>query len=180
MKSHDYHVLMTTLLPVALRGIKTELVRDAATSLCLFFNAIEQKLIHEEKLLDLEMRHFETLCLLEATFPPSFFDLMLHLTAHLIREIWFLCQSYLHQMFPYERFYGFLKSLVHNQLFPEGAIVRGYETIEAVEWAMGYMDPQTPLVCLIHDIKVGFQVLGPWGKGQPLRMQMPSKRLISP
>jgi hypothetical protein len=30
--------------------------------------------IDEEKLLDLERRHFETLCLLEATFPPSFFD----------------------------------------------------------------------------------------------------------
>jgi hypothetical protein len=55
---------MTALLPVALRGIKTELVRD------LFFNAIEQKVIDEEKLLDLERRHFETLCLLEATFPP--------------------------------------------------------------------------------------------------------------
>jgi hypothetical protein len=48
-------------------------------------------------------------------------------------------------MFPYERFYGFLKSLVHNRLFPEGAIVRGYETIEAVELAMGYMDPQNPI-----------------------------------
>jgi hypothetical protein len=45
-------------------------------------------------------------------------------------------------MFPDERFYGFLKSLVHNRLFPEGAIVRGDETIEAVQWAMGYMDPQ--------------------------------------
>jgi hypothetical protein len=48
-------------------------------------------------------------------------------------------------MFPYERFYGFLKSLVHNRLFQEGAIVRGYETIEAVEWTMGYMDPQNPI-----------------------------------
>jgi hypothetical protein len=81
---------MATLLPVALRGMKTELVRDAITSLCLFFNAIEEKVIHEDKLLDLERRHFETLCLLEATFPPSFFDLMWHLTAHLAREIWFL------------------------------------------------------------------------------------------
>jgi hypothetical protein len=113
--------------------------------LCLFFNAIEQKMIDEEKLLDLERRHFKTLCLLEATFPPSFFDLMLYLTAHLAREIWFLGPSYLHQMFPYERFYGFLKSLVHNRLFPKGAIVCGYETIEAVEWAMGYMDPQNPI-----------------------------------
>jgi hypothetical protein len=55
--------------------------------LCLFFNAIEQKVIDEEKLLDLERRHFKTLCLLQATFPPSFFDLMLHLTPHLAREI---------------------------------------------------------------------------------------------
>jgi hypothetical protein len=136
---------MTTLLPVALRGIKTELVHDVVTSLCLFFNAIEQKVIDEEKLLDLERRHVETICLLGATFPASFFDLMLHLAAHLAREIWFLGPSYLHQMFPYERFYGFLKSLVHNQLFPKGAIVRGYETIEAVDWAMGYMDPQNPI-----------------------------------
>jgi hypothetical protein len=52
---------MTTLLPVALRGIKTELVHDTVTSLCLFFNAIEQKVIDEEKLLDLERRHFETM-----------------------------------------------------------------------------------------------------------------------
>jgi hypothetical protein len=164
MKSHDCHVLMTTLLPFALRGIKTELVRDAVTRLCLFFSAIEQKVIDEEKLLDLERRHFETLCLLEATFPPSFFDLMLHLIAHLAREIWFLDPSYLHHMFPYERFYGFLKSFVHNRLFPEGAIVRGYETIEAVAWAMNYMDPQNPLLCLAHGMRVGFQVLGPWGK----------------
>jgi hypothetical protein len=70
---------------------------------------------------------------------------MLHLIAHLAREIWFLGLSYLHQMFPYERFYGFLKSLVHNQLFPEGAIVRGYETIKVVEWVIGYMDTQNPI-----------------------------------
>jgi hypothetical protein len=35
--------------------------------------------------------------------------------------------------------------LVHNRLFPEGAIVCGYKTIEAVEWAMVYMDPQNPI-----------------------------------
>jgi hypothetical protein len=51
---------MTTLLPIALRGIKTELVHDVVTSLCLFFNAIKQKVIDEEKLFDLERRHFET------------------------------------------------------------------------------------------------------------------------
>jgi hypothetical protein len=48
-------------------------------------------------------------------------------------------------MFPYERFYGFLKPLLHNRLYLEGAIICGYETIEVVEWAMGYMDPQNPI-----------------------------------
>jgi hypothetical protein len=96
MKSHDCHVLMTALLPVALRGIKTVQVHDAVMSLCLFFNAIEQKVIDEEELLKLERSHFETLCMLEATFPPTFFDLIIHLTAHLAREIWFLGPSYLH------------------------------------------------------------------------------------
>jgi hypothetical protein len=145
MKSYDCHVLMTALIPIALRGMKTKLVRDVVTSLYLFFNAIEYKVFDEQKLLDLERRHFETLCLLEVTFPPSFFDLMVHLTTHLARKIWFLRPSYSHQMYSYERFYGFLKSLVHNRLFPEGAIVRGYETIKSVEWAMGYMDPQNPI-----------------------------------
>jgi hypothetical protein len=170
---------MTPLLPVALRGIKTELVRDAVMSLCLFFNAIEQKVIDEEKLLDLERRHFETLCLLEATFSPSFFDLMLHLTAHLVREIWFLGPSHLHQMFPYVRFYGFLKSLVQNWLFFGGSHC---SWLPSKQWSGPWIiwTHKTPSVCLAHGMKVGFQVLGPWGKCQSLWMQMPSKRLISP
>jgi hypothetical protein len=48
MKCHDCHVLMTALLLDALRGIETKLVRDAVTSLCLFFNAIKHKVIDEE------------------------------------------------------------------------------------------------------------------------------------
>jgi hypothetical protein len=179
MKSHDWHVLMTALLPIALRGIKTELVRDMITILCLFFNAIEQKVIAEEKLLDLEKRHFETLCLLEATFPPSFFDLMLHLTAHLAREIWFLGPSYLHQMFPCERFYGFLKSLVHNRLFLEGAIVHGYDTIEAVEWAMAYMDPQNPIGVPRSWHEGRLSGVGTMEKRSVTLDAVPSKRLIS-
>jgi hypothetical protein len=59
MKSHDCHVLMTALPPIALRGIKIELVRDAVTSLCLFFNAIEQKVIDEEKQIGLREEAFQ-------------------------------------------------------------------------------------------------------------------------
>jgi hypothetical protein len=41
LKSHDCHVLMTQLLPVALRGILPENVRLAIVKLCAFLNDIQ-------------------------------------------------------------------------------------------------------------------------------------------
>ena len=40
MKSHDFHMLMTQILPVAIRGIMDEHVRETLTRLCNFFDVI--------------------------------------------------------------------------------------------------------------------------------------------
>ena len=45
MKAHDYHVIMTQLLPVALRGILPPKVRAPIIKLCSFFNVISKKVI---------------------------------------------------------------------------------------------------------------------------------------
>ena len=45
LKPHDYHVIMTQLLPVALRGLLSENVRLTIVKLCSFLNAISQKVI---------------------------------------------------------------------------------------------------------------------------------------
>ena len=50
LKSHDCHVLMTQLLPVALRGILPENVRLAIVKLCALLNEISQKAIDPNKL----------------------------------------------------------------------------------------------------------------------------------
>jgi hypothetical protein len=50
LKSHDCHVLMTQLLPVALRGILPENVRLPIVKVCAFLNAISQKVINLESL----------------------------------------------------------------------------------------------------------------------------------
>jgi hypothetical protein len=50
LKSHDCHVLMTQLLPVALRGILPPHVRLATVKLCAFLNAISQKAINPMEL----------------------------------------------------------------------------------------------------------------------------------
>jgi len=50
LKSHDYHMLMTQLLPIALRGILPLHVRLATVKLCAFLNAISQKVINPDEL----------------------------------------------------------------------------------------------------------------------------------
>jgi hypothetical protein len=103
---------------------------------CFFFNAIGQKLLSEESLESLEKRHYETLCFLEMYFPPTFFDISVHFTTRLIKEIKLLSLVFLHQMFAYERFNGTLKFFVRNRAYPECSMVQGYYTEEAVEWAL--------------------------------------------
>ncbi|RVW75827.1 hypothetical protein CK203_055115 [Vitis vinifera] len=86
LKSHDYHTLMQQLLPVALRSLLPKHVRHAIARLSLFFNALCKKVVDVSTLDKLQNELVVTLCLLEKYFPPSFFDIMIHLTVHLVRE----------------------------------------------------------------------------------------------
>ena len=54
LKSHDCHVLMQQLLPVAIRAILPPSVRGILTHLCMFFNAICKKVIDLRVLDDIE------------------------------------------------------------------------------------------------------------------------------
>ncbi|KAK2411160.1 hypothetical protein QL285_046466 [Trifolium repens] len=65
LKSHDCHVLMQQLLPVAIRAILPDNVRKTITRLCLFFNAICCKAIDPLKLDELENEAAVILCQLE-------------------------------------------------------------------------------------------------------------------
>ena len=87
LKSHDCHVLMQQLLPVAVHGVLPEKVKVAITRLCFSFNAIYSKVIDPQQLDDLKNHASIILCEFEMYFPPSFFDIMIHLIVHLVREI---------------------------------------------------------------------------------------------
>ena len=87
LKSHDCHFLMQQLLPIAIRGILPEKVRVSITWLCFFFNAICSKVIDPQQLDDLENEALIIICQLEMYFPPSFFDIVIHLIVHIVQEI---------------------------------------------------------------------------------------------
>jgi hypothetical protein len=123
MKCHDYHVLLTQMIAIGIRNILPVSVREAIIKFCLFFNAIGQKVLSEEALESLEKRNYETLYFLKMYFPPAFFDISVHFTTHLIKEIKLLDPLFLHQMYAYERFNDILKSFVRNRSYPEGSMV---------------------------------------------------------
>ena len=50
LKSHDCHILMQQILPVAIRLVLPKHVRYAIIRVCFFFNAISKKVVDVEKL----------------------------------------------------------------------------------------------------------------------------------
>ena len=80
-----------------------------------------------------------TLCLLEKYFSSSFFDIMLHLTVHLVREVRICGPVYLRWMYPFERFMKVLKGYVQNCNKPEGCIAECYIVGEAIEFCIEYL-----------------------------------------
>ena len=86
---------MQQLLVVAIQDIFPNKVRHAITRLCFFSNAICSKVIYPFKLDKLENETDIILCQLKMYFPSLFFDIMVHLIIHLVREVKFCDPVYL-------------------------------------------------------------------------------------
>ncbi|CAA7023802.1 unnamed protein product [Microthlaspi erraticum] len=139
LKSHDYHVLMQQLLPIALRGLLPKGPRLAIVRLCMFFNHLCQRIIDREQLLVMEAEIVETLCMFERFFPPSFFDIMVHLTVHLGREARLGGPVYFRWMYPFQRYMKVLKDFVRNSARPEGCIAESYLAKECIQFCSDFL-----------------------------------------
>ena len=138
LKSHDCHVLLQQLLPVCIRSVLPKNVRVSIIRLCFFFNSLCNKVVDVSRLSKLQSDVILTLCELEKIFPPSFFDVMIHLTVHLVRELRLCGPVFYRWMFPFERFNKILKSYVRNRFYPEGCIAEGYIKEESIEFCTGF------------------------------------------
>ena len=105
MKSHDYHVFMQRLVPVAFRELLLQKVWEALTELSLFFKDLTSTAIKSQHMMKLENDIPITLCKLELIFPPSFFDSMEHLPVHLAYEARITGPIQYRWMYPFERYY---------------------------------------------------------------------------
>jgi hypothetical protein len=73
LKAHDCHVMLTVLLPIAIRAIEPEFLKMAITRMCYFFSKITQKMLRRAKLSELHDFMVETQNQLEMCLPPAFF-----------------------------------------------------------------------------------------------------------
>ncbi|XP_013594286.1 PREDICTED: uncharacterized protein LOC106302291 [Brassica oleracea var. oleracea] len=167
LKSHDYHVLMQQLLPIALKGLLPKGPRLAIFRLCAFFNLLCQRVIDWEKLLVMEAEIVETLCLFERFFPPSLFDIMLHLTVHLGREARLGGPVHFRWMYPFERYMKVLKDFVRNPARPEGCIAESYLAEECIRFCSEFLKKTTnvqekvPLDSTEHEETLKWIAYGP-------------------
>lgn len=134
LKSHDYHMLMQQFLPIAIRSIMPQPTRYVIIRFCFFFKSICSKEIKVEEIDKLQEELCVTLCLLEKYFPPSFFDVMVHLTVHLAREVKLCGPIFFRWMYPFERCMKVIKGHVRNKNKPEGCIAEENVTEEMIEF----------------------------------------------
>jgi hypothetical protein len=87
LKSHDSHILMEQLLPLAMRKTLPPQVSAVLIDLCSFFRQLCNKVLNVNELDQLQSRVVLTLCHMEMLFPPSFFTVMVHLIVHLVEEV---------------------------------------------------------------------------------------------
>ena len=109
LKSHDCHVIVQRLLPLALRGSLRKDVSKSLIQLCMFFKELTSRSLKVELLEKLESDIAIVLCKLEQIFPPAFFDIMVHLAIHLPAEALRAGPIQFRWMYPFERYY---KSIV--------------------------------------------------------------------
>ena len=139
LKSHDYHILMQTLMPLALRGLMEPNTRMAIMRVCRLFRRICCKVWDPQQADNLREDVAETMCLMEITFPLTFFDVMSHLPLHLVDELIILGPAQVRWMYPIERNMMTLKNHVKNRARPEASIAHGYLLDETMGFATSYM-----------------------------------------
>ena len=107
MKSHDFHVFMQRLIPIAFRELLPRNVWQNLTEMSIFFFNLTSTVIKKEDMERLDEEIPIILCRLERIFPPSFFNSMEHLPIHLAYEAMIANPVQYKWMYPFERLYIF-------------------------------------------------------------------------
>ncbi|XP_039794861.1 uncharacterized protein LOC120660402 isoform X2 [Panicum virgatum] len=140
LKTHDCHILLQRILPASLRGIMDKEIYEAIAELGNFFQQICAKTLKVDVLNKMRGEIPIILCKLEKIFPPSFFDVMVHLAIHLIDDAILRGPVQYGWMYQVECRLLTLKRFVRNMARPEGSIAEAYVANECLNACSRYFD----------------------------------------
>ncbi|GAA0162924.1 hypothetical protein LIER_43621 [Lithospermum erythrorhizon] len=86
LKSHDHHVFLQFVLPIAARRSLPKNVVDVLIEVANVFRQLCSRINKKSDLEQMQGHIPLTLCHLERMFPPTFFDVMKHLPVHLASD----------------------------------------------------------------------------------------------
>jgi len=139
MKSHDYHIFLQCLLPVAIQKKLILEIQTTLIELSTFFNQLCTRTLKVDVLKQKKEDIIMILSKLEKIFPPSFFDVMIHLAIHLPWEGELAGPVQFRWMYPIERTLEKYKKYVRNRVHPEGCIAEGYVADECSNFCFMYL-----------------------------------------
>lgn len=140
LKTHDCHILLQRILPVAMRGFLDKDIYEALADLGKFFRELCSRTLKKDVLAEMRKEIPIILVKLEKIFPPAFFDVMVHLAVHLPDEALLRGPVHYGWMYPIERRLYTLKRYVRNRARPEGSIAEAYIADECLTFCSKYMD----------------------------------------
>ncbi|WVZ76713.1 hypothetical protein U9M48_024665 [Paspalum notatum var. saurae] len=140
LKTHDCHILLQRFLPAAIRGLMHKDIYEAIAELGMFFQQLCAKTLKLDVLQRMKEEIPIILCKLEKIFPPSLFDVMVHLTVHLPDKAILRGPIQYGWMYPVERRLLTLKRFVRNMARPEGSIAKAYVASECLNACSRYFD----------------------------------------
>ena len=144
MKSHDYHILLQYILPIAIRGTLTPGLRDSVYRLASFFRWLCSKSIAVVDINPMKAESVEIMCGFEMEMPPTFFDIMPHLVVHLAEEVELAGPVHARWLYFLERYMLDLKKLVRQNTHPEGSMAEGYLAKEALFYCTDLISQMNP------------------------------------
>jgi hypothetical protein len=110
------------------------------------FRRICAKVYNPTDFTSLQLDVAKSMVLLEMEFPPSCFDIMIHLSCHLVHEL-DICGPMTTRwmypverwMYPVERYMKTLKAYVQNMVRPEASMAEGYLKDECIGFMTEYL-----------------------------------------
>lgn len=139
-KSHDWHVIMQ-LVPLLFKHCfsKYKELKRAIMQISLCFSLLCSKVVNTKHIMAAKLTLYEATCILEKYFPPSSFDISIHLLVHLCDGA-LICGAVRYRwIYPFEQLMKFFKDYVKNTRYIEGSIAEEYITNEASLFAREYM-----------------------------------------